>query len=57
MTSKRLLRRKACEGKVRHQSLAAAMAHKDSLRLQGDHVRAYQCKFCGYWHVGHPPRR
>jgi hypothetical protein len=57
MASKRRLRRqekrKACDGKRRHTSLqnakvAASQSHWVSL------VRAYKCKHCPYYHVGHP---
>lgn len=57
MSSKRHLRRKACEGKVRHESSAAAMRHIRSLRRQGDlytgPLNAYRCEFCRGYHIGH----
>lgn len=56
MASKRLQRRKACAGKVRHGSQEEATAHAIHLRRKdGDRVRAYRCPFCRSWHVGHTP--
>jgi hypothetical protein len=54
MASKRRLRRRACEGKVRHTDLGAAMAHKKALlkKVGGHAIGAYRCKFCKGWHVG-----
>lgn len=53
MASKRALRRRSCEGKVRHASAGAA--HIAALKTPGTH--AYRCNFCGSYHVGHAPAR
>lgn len=49
MASKRHLRRKACVGKIRHETMeqARAMAWNGTI--------PYHCPFCGGYHVGHCP--
>lgn len=37
----------SCQGKMRHESFAAAKRY-----LISD-TQAYECKFCKGWHVGH----
>lgn len=57
MSSLRRLRRKACDGKQRHESHDRAAAHIKSLRHAFGHdgtwLRVYKCKFCKGYHVGH----
>lgn len=58
MSSKRAIRRRACNGKVRHasaQDAHAAMKHLH--RDKGDQgaMNAYHCQFCGGYHIGHRP--
>jgi hypothetical protein len=55
MASKRRLRRKACDGKIRHSTEAAAMRHYARLRygIGESNVKVYHCGFCGGWHIGH----
>lgn len=55
MASKRAIRRKACLGKVRHDSHVSALGQIAKLRrVQGwSKLRPYRCKFCGHWHIGH----
>jgi len=60
MASKRAIRRKACDGKVRHKDKKSAMYAifcmvKDIGKLSG-FIAPYKCKFCKQYHVGHPPR-
>lgn len=49
----------SCEGKVRYSSRKAA--RRVMRRLQGrglmdrDHVTAYRCLFCDFYHIGHTP--
>jgi hypothetical protein len=60
VSSKRRLRRKRCERKVRHGSAAAGMAAIDRMRGLGrvdGHMSVYRCATCGGWHVGHTPGR
>jgi len=58
MASKRHLRRKSCEGKVRHESQEdARVAIKRDFWNAHERVGAYKCKFCGGWHVGHTPHK
>jgi hypothetical protein len=46
--------RKMCAGKRRHDTQAAARAHRDRLLAAGaTRVTAYPCRHCGGWHVGH----
>ncbi len=54
MASKRRLRRRACEGKVRHDIESGAAAHKQRL---GFPFVYYKCQFCSGWHVGRPDKR
>jgi hypothetical protein len=53
VSSKRRQRRKACIGKVRHDSRATAAA-----AVRGRHwLNAYECPHCTGWHIGHPTAR
>lgn len=56
MASKRRVRRRECEGKVRHGSKEGAMTaiRKGGQAFAGCH--AYYCTICGSWHAGHPKR-
>lgn len=52
MASKRGQRRKACEGKVRHETKdAAASALRKNFGRSSMHT--YKCPHCGGFHVGH----
>lgn len=56
MASKRRVRRKSCEKKVRHNTAHAAhLALKKTVEFRGysGPMNVYQCQFCGGWHVGH----
>jgi hypothetical protein len=54
MAPKRRLRRKSCEGKVKHETAGAAwIAAKRT--GDGHETKPYKCKWCGKWHVGHRP--
>ncbi len=48
MASKRHLRRKACAGKIRHDTLEQAQA------MARNGTQPYRCPFCGGYHCGHP---
>jgi hypothetical protein len=52
MSSRRALRRKSCEGKIRHSTIGAAWI---AAGKTGGKVRPYRCKFCGDYHCGHEP--
>ncbi|RVH56230.1 hypothetical protein CN213_15905 [Sinorhizobium meliloti] len=59
MASKRGLKRRQkarqCEGKVKHPTLDGAKIAK---RKSGHRdVMPYRCKWCGFYHNGHMPRR
>lgn len=60
MASKRRLRRKACQGKVRYTCAADAQWAMRGLHFgkgwQG-YMQVYLCPFCKGYHYGHPPRR
>ena len=58
MSSKRRLRRKGCEGKVRHASKSDGdyAAHLARQKYR-DGLFAYRCRFCRGYHVGHRPGR
>lgn len=51
MASKRQVRRKSCERKVKYETAKDANAN---IRIG---LIVYKCKFCGKYHVGHPPRK
>jgi hypothetical protein len=52
MASKRRVRAKSCEGKVRHETMAKAYL---SAKKTGPDVHPYACRWCGKYHVGHEP--
>lgn len=52
MSSKRRVRAKSCEGKVRHATMAGACI---AARKTDEKVRPYKCRHCPGWHVGHEP--
>jgi len=54
MSSKRHLRRRSCESKIRHADESFAFNHAKSL---GRDYFPYRCQFCGGWHVGRPNSR
>lgn len=59
MSSKRAIRRSACDGKIRHETRQAAVSHRNGLyRRKGEHgtMDIYRCQFCGGWHIGHKLR-
>lgn len=58
MASKRRLRRNACKGKVRHETIAAANYAAHLKRQQTGHwIIGYGCQFCNGFHIGHPPKK
>lgn len=60
MSSKRALRRRSCERKVRYKSkkdAKRAIYRTNKRKGWAGHVQAYMCQFCGGWHFGHPPKR
>jgi len=58
VASKRRLRRKACDGKIRHEDRATADRHAAwACWKYKAKIAAYRCPHCGGYHVGHPPRR
>jgi hypothetical protein len=58
MASKRALRKKSCEGKIRFATNDNAMkAAVSYMRKFGGWMKPYRCRFCGHYHIGHPSRR
>lgn len=59
MASKRAQRRRACVGKRRYDSEAAARGGIRRMRRHGvtDWLTPYRCPFCNGFHFGHPPAR
>jgi spore germination protein YaaH len=55
MSSKRAIRRKACDGKRRYEK-QEAISRAQSLRRRGHFINAYSCSRCGSWHLGHPDK-
>lgn len=57
MSSKRHIRRKMCTRKRRYIQMGDAQGAVDRLNTTyKTRMLIYKCKFCGGWHVGHPPR-
>ena len=58
MASKRHLRRKQCDGKIKYPD--ALTAHR-SAGVASDRssgwISSYKCEFCGFYHIGHPPKK
>lgn len=56
MASKRRLRRKSCDRKVRHETEEAAWHATRATRKKTNStgLRPYRCSNCSGWHVGHP---
>jgi hypothetical protein len=57
MSSKRRLRRKACDGKqqlTKEKADYLAAVHR---KQRGLSVHSYKCKFCSHWHYGHRPMK
>jgi hypothetical protein len=61
MSSKRAIRRRACDGKTRFGSFAAASAALRRLLRSGGYdgwpMSAYPCPSCGGFHYGHTPAK
>lgn len=55
MASKRRLRRKACDGKVRFVDVATAKKTRHYLKWDGKRINVYHCSFCHGYHIGHAP--
>jgi hypothetical protein len=57
MGSKRHIRRKSCEGKVRHLNYGAAYGAYFSLlrknQVGQNLIHVYHCQFCNGFHIGH----
>jgi hypothetical protein len=61
VSSKRAIRRKACEGKTRFASFidaaAALRTFLRAVRSDGWPMSAYRCRFCNGFHFGHVPTK
>lgn len=58
MSSKRRLRRNACDGKRRYPDRSAANSAIWHQRARWTaRMNAYHCPHCGYYHIGHTPKR
>ena len=61
MSSKRAIRRQACDGKTRFPTFSdAANALRGFLRLassDGWPMSPYRCRFCSGFHFGHVPAK
>ena len=45
---------KSCARKYRYRTHRKALRKKGAT-VYGKGLRPYKCKFCGWWHLGHPP--
>jgi hypothetical protein len=59
MASKRAQRRRACGHKVKHATEAEAKSAIRRMHEQGSlgMLVPYRCRYCGAFHVGHPPHQ
>lgn len=57
MASKRRVRRNMCGGKVQFVSQATAAIASKQMRSRGERMAYYRCKWCGFYHIGHPDKR
>jgi Zn finger protein HypA/HybF involved in hydrogenase expression len=58
MASKRAVRRKQCDGKVRHADHETAQTACWKVRQKwGDRMFPYRCPHCGGYHIGHMAHR
>lgn len=60
MASKRHLRRRSCEHKIRHADKPAAQVALRRAVRQWGHTgffKVYFCPFCNGYHVGHAPKQ
>jgi len=58
MASKRHIRRRSCESKIKHLDLKAAKHHAWKIgKKTGEKYYPYKCKFCNGYHVGRPNYR
>jgi hypothetical protein len=57
MASKRRIKRQMCVGKLQYKNVndARRAAGQSSQRLD-TWIVEYKCKFCGFYHIGHPPK-
>ena len=55
MSSKRHLRRKECGTKLQFATEEQAKGFMISRRIKNQ--THYRCKWCGHFHIGHPPAR
>ena len=58
MASKRRIRRKACEGKIRYENQKDAELARNHVfyknpKIHHSFLNVYRCKFCGFYHIGH----
>jgi len=55
MSSKRQLRRRGCDGKIRHETIQDGYAAQSGhCRTFGETLGVYFCRFCKGYHLGHP---
>ena len=60
MSSKRRIRRNACDGKVRYETAEEAWRRITDMKWErtwNPRLVAYHCQFCGGYHVGHQPAK
>jgi hypothetical protein len=54
MASKRHQRKKACDGKKRHDTFLEAAKAAEAMRdIHCQFLHAYRCPHCKHYHVGH----
>lgn len=58
MSSKRAVRRRMCDGKVRHDDSQTAAVHRRVMQQKNytGPMNVYRCQFCKGYHIGHRPK-
>lgn len=49
-----LIQYRECARKIPYRSRKVAKIHASQARRRGIDLHAYQCRFCGLFHIGHP---
>ena len=60
MVDRRIVRdvEKQCEGKICHFTRVLAKKQKRQMQVKkGGKWDVYKCPHCGFWHIGHMPKR
>lgn len=54
---KKKLRRKQCDGKIKHKTEQDAKYARSLVPMGSRPMDAYRCQHCGFFHIGHTIRK